>query len=353
MASTRTTPARPAAGATKGGGRGRKVTLSIVAIVVAVIVGIVGSYLLNVEQFNANVGRTAPFTGLSDRPGAGVDGAQNFLLIGSDSRDATLPGDNEKIATRGGQRSDALMLMHLNKAHDKAYIISIPRDSYVPVPPAGPWGGGRTKINAAFSYGGARHVVKTVEGFSDVRIDHVVLINFAGFQKMTDAVGGVDVIVNKTTYDPETKATFKAGVNHLNGAEALLYVRQRHGLPGGDFDRAKRQQQFLRALLARATAKGTLANPKKFNDLLNATEKAIVVDKDLNLTTAAAQFRGLRTSNLTFLTLPNLGSASRPGAGSVVIVDRAKALAMFAAVNHDAMDEWVQTNPPNDATRGN
>jgi len=348
-----TTPTRAPGGTARRGGRGKKITLWIVALLVAAIVGIVGSYLLNVQQFNANVGRTDPFSGMSDRPGGGVEGAQNFLLIGSDSRDARLPGDNEKIATQGGTRSDTLMLMHMNKAHDRAYLISIPRDSYVPVPAAGPWGGGRTKINGAFSFGGARHVVKTIEGFSDVKIDHVVLINFAGFRQMTDAVGGVDVVVNKTTYDPETKATFRAGVNHLNGAEALLYVRQRKGLPGGDFDRAKRQQQFLRALLAQATAKGTLANPKKFNDLLNATEKAIVVDEDLNMGTAAAQFRGLRTNNLTFITLPNLGSATRGGAGSVVLVDREKALAMFAAVNNDTMDEWLKTNPPNDVTKGN
>jgi len=348
VTSTRTTPV-----SAPSRRRGRKVALWVLALAVAVVVGIVASFLLQVQRFNSDVGRTDPFAGLGDRPGGGVAGAQNFLLIGSDSRDATLPGDNEKIATRGGQRSDTLMLMHVNKAHDKAYLISIPRDSYVPVPAAGPWRGGRTKINAAFAFGGARHVVKTVEGFSDVKIDHVVLINFAGFKQMTDAVGGVDVVVNKTTHDPETKATFPAGVNHLDGEQALLYVRQRKGLPGGDFDRAKRQQQFLRALLAQASAKGTLANPKKFNALLDATSKAIIVDEDLNMGRAAAQFRGLRTSNLTFLTLPNLGSASRQGAGSVVLVDRTKALALFEAVNSDTMDEWLKANPPNDVTKGN
>ncbi|MGB9378061.1 MAG: LCP family protein [Mycobacteriales bacterium] len=342
-------PPRPVA---RRGGRGKKVSLWILALVVAAIVGIVGSYLFNVQRFNANVARMDVFAGLSGRPAAGVSGAQNFLLIGSDSRDGTLPGDNSKIATQGGTRSDTLMLLHINKSHDRAYLISIPRDSYVSVPPAGPWGGGRTKINAAFSYGGARHVVKTVEGFSDVRIDHVVLINFAGFRQMTDAVGGVNVVVNKTTYDPETHATFRAGVNHLNGAEALLYVRQRHGLPGGDFDRAKRQQQFMRALVAQATATGTLANPKKFADLLSATSKAIVVDKELNMASTAAQFRALRTNNLSFITLPNLGSASR-GGSSVVLVDRTKALAMFAAINSDTMSEWLKTNPANNVTRGN
>ena len=357
MTSTRTPPAPPyrRAGTTYGrrSHRGRNIVLIVVALLLAIVAGITFSYLLEVRQFNANVGRTDPFGGLTDRPGKPVEGAQNFLLIGSDSRDNRLPGDNEKLATGGGQRSDTLILMHVNRSHDKAYLISIPRDSYVPVPPGGPWRGGRTKINAAFAFGGAKHVVRTVEGFSDVKIDHVVLINFAGFKMMTDAVGGVDVVVNRTTHDPETGATFRAGVNHLNGEQALLYVRQRKGLPGGDFDRAKRQQQFLRALLAAATAKGTLANPKKLSDFLDATAKAVVVDEDFSLGKAAVQLRGLRTDDLTFITLPNLGTASRPGAGSVVLIDRTKALAMFEAVNNDTMDEWLKTNPPNDVSRGN
>jgi len=177
------------------------------------------------------------------------------------------------------------------------------------------------------------------------------MINFAGFKKMTDAVGGVDVVVNQTVTDPETHATFQKGVNHLNGDAALLYVRQRHGLPGGDFDRVKRQQQFMRALLVTATAKGTLANPNKLSALLDATADAIVVDKDLSMGKTAVAFRGLKAGDLSFITTPNRG-ASRVDGSSVVLIDKEKAKALFDAMNSDTVDQWLKTNPGNVVTSG-
>ncbi len=357
---TRTTSA-PAS--SRGGGRRtvgrsraakiRNVFLVVLVLALATVGGMALGGFLKVRQFDQNVARTDPFAGLTNRPGAGVSGAQTFLIIGSDSRDATLPGkaDAQRIAQTGGQRSDTLMLMHVNKEHTRAYIVSIPRDSWVPVPAGGPWQGGRTKINAAFAYGGAKLVVRTVEGFTGVHIDHVVLINFTGFQKMTDAVGGVDVVVNKTTTDPETHATFHAGVNHLGGGMALYYVRQRHGLPGGDFDRVKRQQQFIRALMKKATDTGTLVNPAKLNALLDATAAAIIVDKQLSIGKTAVAFRDLRTSDISFITTPNLGTG-REGAASVVHLDKPKALALFDAMSKDTMAEWLKTNPGNNVTQG-
>jgi LCP family protein required for cell wall assembly len=330
-------------------GRAGKIVLVVVALLLAVLGGVVFQLVSAVAHFDAKVPRNDPFAGLTNRPGGGVPGAQNFLLIGSDSRDNKLPAQS---TNSGSQRSDSLILLHVNSDHNKAYMISIPRDSWVPVPPGGPWPGGRTKINAAFAYGGPRLVVQTIEGFTGVKIDHVVMINFAGFKKMTDAVGGVDVVVNKTVTDPETHATFRKGVNHLNGDAALLYVRQRHGLPGGDFDRVKRQQQFMRALLQTATAKGTLANPGKLSALLDATADAIVVDKDLSLGKTVVAFRSLRTSDLSFITYPNLGAARRNGA-SVVILDKTKAVPLFEAMNSDTLDQWLKTNPGNTVTSGN
>jgi len=329
-------------------GRVVKVILVILVLILAAAGGIAYRYVNSITSFNAKVARNDPFAGLSNRPGGGVPGAQNFLLIGSDSRDSRLPA---QATNSGGQRSDSLILFHVNANHDKAYMVSIPRDSYVYVPPGGPWQGGRTKINAAFSYGGPRLVVQTVEGFTGVKIDHVVMINFAGFKKMTDAVGGVDVVVNQAVTDPETHAHFKKGVNHLNGDQALLYVRQRHGLPGGDFDRVKRQQQFMRALLTTATAKGTLANPNKLSALLDATADAIVVDKDLSMGKTAVAFRGLRASDMSFITTPNRG-ASRVDGASVVLIDKVKAQALFDAMNSDSIDQWLKSNPGNVVTSG-
>lgn len=364
MTSTRAGTARPP-GRSAGSGRGRKPTstgtkarniiLIIVVLLLAVVAGIAFTAYGKVQQFDANVGRTDPFAGLANRPGAGVSGAQNFLLIGSDTRDNSLPSQAkaEDIARTGGQRSDTLILMHVNAAHDHAYLVSIPRDLYVSVPAGGPWQGGKTKVNAAFAYGGARLAVQTIEGFSGVKIDHVIMINFAGFKKMTDALGGVNVVVKQTVTDPETHATFRAGVNHLNGTMALYYVRQRHGLPGGDFDRVKRQQQFIRALLATATARGTLTNPVKLSNFLDATAAALVVDKNLSVGKTAVQFRGLRAKDLTFITLPHLDQEDRiPGVGLVVRSDKPKALALFEAMNKDNVNDWLKANPANTVSSG-
>lgn len=333
--------------------RGR-IALIVVLVLLAIVAGVAFTVLREVQHINANIARTDPFAGLTDRPSAGADGTENFLLVGSDSRDGSLPANSSplEVAKTGGQRSDTLILLHLNKAHDHAYLISLPRDSYVNVPAGGPWSGGRTKINAAFAYGGARLTVQTVEGFTGVRLDHVVLINFAGFQKMTDALGGVDVRIDKTVYDPRSLRTFRAGVNHLDGKAALDYVRQRYNLPRGDFDREQRQQQFLRVLLQKATDSGTLANPKKLTSFLDAASRSIIVDKQLSVSSTAVAFRGLRASKLTFVTTPNLGSENVAGAGSVVRIDHDKAVALFEAVRNDTLVDWLKTNPANNVTTG-
>jgi LCP family protein required for cell wall assembly len=334
--------------------RRRRIALVVLLLLAAVVAGIVLTVVREVRHIDANIARTDPFAGLTGRPAAGAKGTQNFLLIGSDSRDGSLPANSSplEVAKTGGQRSDTLILLHLDRAHDHAYLISIPRDSYVVVPAGGPWDGGRTKINAAFAYGGAKLTVRTVEGFTDVRIDHVVLINFAGFQKMTDALGGVDVRVDKTVYDPRSLRTFRAGVNHLDGKAALDYVRQRYNLPRGDFDREQRQQQFLLVLLKKATDTGTLANPKKLTAFLDAASRSIIVDKQLSVSKTAVAFRGLRASKLTFVTTPNVGSQNVPGAGSVVRIDRDKALALFDAVRKDTLPDWLRSNPANVVTSG-
>ncbi len=326
----------------------------VALLLIALVAGVVFTVLREVQHINANIARTDPFSGLTGRPSPGAKGAENFLLVGSDSRDGSLPANSSplEVAKTGGQRSDTLILLHLDRAHQHAYLISIPRDSYVVVPAGGPWDGGRNKINSAFAYGGAKLTVRTTEGFTGVRLDHIVLINFAGFQKMTDALGGVDVRVDRTVYDPRSLRTFRAGVNYLNGAAALDYVRQRYNLPRGDFDREQRQQQFLRVLLQKATDTGTLANPKKLTGFLDAASRSIIVDNDLSVSKTAVAFRRLRADKLTFVTTPNVGSQNVPGAGSVVRIDHDKALALFEAVRNDTMVDWLRANPANDVTSG-
>jgi LCP family protein required for cell wall assembly len=328
----------------------------VVGVFVALIALFIGGYgLYYVNSLDDKVKRDDPFAQITgDRPVKLVSGAQNILVLGSDSRDGTAynPDDQSSTtATVSGERSDAIMLMHVSADHKKAYLVSIPRDTYVFIPEYKGNGGYKAKINAAFAWGGAALTVRTVEGFTGVKIDHVAKIDFNGFQKMTDAVGGVDVTVDKTVFDPRSKRTFQAGVNHLDGKMALDYVRQRYGLPRGDFDRVQRQQIFLRALMQKATTTGTLTNPAKLKSFLDATAESVTVDKGLSVKDMALQFRKLRADDLAFVTTPNLGS-STVGGQSVVLSDKAKASALFEAVNNDKVAEWLVANPANNVTKG-
>jgi LCP family protein required for cell wall assembly len=326
-----------------------RITLLVVGLIV--VIGLVagGCGLAYLTGLDDKLHRTDAFSGLGDRPAKSVQGTQNILILGSDSR----AGDEDPAADGmgGNERSDALMVLHIPEDHSKAYLISIPRDTYVSVPLYKGHGGTKAKINAAFAWGGIPLTVKTVEKFTGVKLDHVIKINFNGFKKMTEAVGGVDVTVDKTVTDPRSKRTFKAGVNHLDGDAALDYVRQRYGLPNGDFDRQRRQQIFLRALMLKATDSGTLTNPVKLKRFLDAATESLTVDNGFSLTDSAKEFKGLRAGDITFITSPHLGSQTIDGQ-SVVVSNREKASALWTAVEKDGVATWLASNPANDTTRG-
>ncbi|MFG2165434.1 LCP family protein [Micromonospora chersina] len=317
-----------------------------VAVLVLALLGGAGAWLY-ARNLNGDLARTDPFSQITGgRPAKQVDGALNILLVGSDSRDP-----DAEVDAAGKWRADTLIVMHIPADHKHAYLVSIPRDLYVPIPEnagASCDSGSRNKINAAFAFGGLPLAVKTVECFSDVRIDHVMAIDFAGFKEVTDALGGVDLKVERTiTSIHKPYRTFTKGVNHMNGAEALDWVRQRKQFPDGDFARMRHQQEFLKALMDKAASTGTLTNPRKLNDFLKAVTAAVTVDQGFSLTDMALQFRSLRGENLTFVTSPNLGGQTIDGQ-SVVVSDREKALAMYKAIAADTMADWLKANQKTD-----
>ncbi|WP_433552017.1 LCP family protein [Micromonospora zamorensis] len=323
---------------------GRIALVAGVAVLVLALLGSVGAWLY-ARNLNNDLARTDPFAEITGgRPVKAVDGALNILLVGSDSRDPDAPVD-----TRSEWRADTVIVMHIPADHQEAYLVSIPRDLYVPIPESAGAdcdSGERAKINAAFAFGGLPLAVRTVECFTDVRIDHVMAIDFGGFKEVTDALGGVDLKVERTvTSIHKPYRTFTKGTNHMDGAEALDWIRQRKQFPDGDFARMRHQQEFLRALMDKAASSGTLANPKKLNDFLQSVTAAVTVDQGFSVTDMALQFRNLRGQNLTFVTSPNSGSETRNGE-SVVVSDREKALAMYKAMSADTMADWVKANPP-------
>jgi LCP family protein required for cell wall assembly len=319
-----------------------RVLVAATAAAILFVGGAAGLFFERQRAYDRNIQRiTGAFPDESKRPARAPGRAQNWLLVGSDrlANQATTGRDAHQPLWRyGAQRADTIMLVHLPADRDRAYLVSFPRDSWVPIQ-----GHGNAKLNAAFSFGGPPLLVATIERLTDVRVDHVAILDFDGFRSMTDALGGVDVQVTRTVWAPKQKVLWPAGNNHLDGARALDFVRQRHNLPGGDLGRIKRQQAFLKALAHQAVAKGTLANPLKLNAFLEAATRAVSVDESLTtsmLRSLALQFRSVRTGDLVFLTAPVAGTGTE-GRQSVVYLDRAEAQPLFQALREDTVERYL------------
>jgi LCP family protein required for cell wall assembly len=322
-----------------------RVLAAVGVFLLLVVVGIGGLIWQRESSYNGNIDRLHGVMPKGNRPNAGASGTDNWLLVGSDTRaDIGTTGEGGKVWKPGEQRSDTIMLLHLPADRKKAYVISFPRDSWVDIP-----GYGNQKINAAFSYGGPPLLIETVEKLTGIRIDHFGAIDFAGFKSMTDALGGVEVNIAQSVYDPARKVSWQAGRQKLDGEKALLFVRQRYNLPNGDFDRIKRQQAFLGALAKKAADGGTISNPFKLDRFLSAFTKSISVDDSVSggkLRSLALSLRGIRASDITFMTAPNKGSAQR-GKQSVVLLDQAKAKSLFEAVRTAQMSDYVKQHGGN------
>jgi LCP family protein required for cell wall assembly len=331
-------------------GRRRRILKALIIIgvaVLAVAVTLAGTVAYFAYKYDHNITRipdvfaTAPG---EHRPAPTATAAQNFILVGTDSRapsQTTGTGGNPNAVSPIGQRSDTIMVVHLSADRKSAYLISIPRDSWVPIP-----GYGHAKINAALSFGGPRLLRQTIEQLTGIRVDHYLEVDFAGFKGMTDAVGGVDITVPTDSFDSANRQSWHAGRQHMDGTKALLYVRQRYGLPGGDFDRIKHQHQFLAALLSRINRKGLLTNPISLNHLLEAVTKSVSVDSGLSATALLSLARKLRGigSGAHYSTVPVTGTG-QVGDASVVFLDPALDKTLWSAVRSDKMGSYIFPPP--------
>jgi len=319
--------------------RTRRVLAWLGVIFLVLIVALAGSAYALMNHYNGNIKRIPNvFAGVTNRPAVVAPGAMNILLAGSDSRAGTQTTGKAGTANAVspiGQRSDTMMIVHIPADRKSAYVISIPRDSWVNIP-----GHGQAKINAAFSWGGPSLMIQTVEQLTGIHIDHFAEIDFAGFQAMTDAVGGVDINVPINSYDFYRQKQWYAGMQHMNGAEALLYVRQRAGLPGGDFDRIKHQHQFLAALMSKVMSSGTLTNPIALNNLINAVTNSVSVDSGMtagDIRSLALSMRSLRKSDVHMFTAPVTGTGTSADGQSIVVLNQAQDKVLWQAVRTDKM----------------
>ena len=273
---------------------------------------------------------------------AGTEKTLNFLLVGVDTRaeEQTTGSEGDgQVFVPGRQRSDVIMIVHISADRKVASVVSLPRDSWVTIP-----GRGKNKINAAYSLGGGSLLVQTVERLTGLRMDHFAVVDFAGFKDITDAVGGIDVRIAAATGD--NRGSFPAGVNHLDGDQALVYVRQRYNLPGGDLDRVRRQQNVLKALMAKAGSLG-LSNPARALSFADSAARAVSVDDSLkngDMRSLALSLRNLRPPSVTFLTAPVTG-LGQEGRQSVVRLDTARAPELWKAVAADDVAGYVRAHP--------
>ncbi|GAA0402862.1 LCP family protein [Micromonospora gifhornensis] len=295
-----------------------------------------GLYYRSIES---GIERVEAFDGIPEesRPQAVAGDAMNIMLLGSDSRDPD---------SSSGSRTDTIILAHLPADRSSAQLISIPRDTWVSVPKSRDGRGGRdAKINAAYAWGGVPLMVQTVEKFTGVRVDHVTMVDFSGFKEIVDALGGVEITVEKGftsrhSLNPGGRREFVAGRQTMDGAAALDYARERYAFADGDFTRIKHQQQVIKAILDKAASGGTLTSPTRLNSFVRATADSVAVDESMSLLDLAMELRHLRGGNLDFFTCPTKGTG-RIGSESVVLADREKAKVLFDAVRRDSVPDIV------------
>jgi len=265
---------------------------------------------------SASINKIDAFAGLTDRPDK-ASSAVNYLIVGSDTREGLTKEELKQlrvgsVKSAAGKRSDTMLLVHISKARDKAVIVSIPRDTYALIPehknaqgkviPAK-----HSKINSAFNWGGAPLLIQVLEDMTDLKIDHYVEVNFAGFADVVDALGGIEVCTKKDINDPKSHLVLAAGVHNLNGIEALKYVRTREFDGLGDIGRMQRQQGFISSVLRKATSAGVLLNPITMVNFVNSSLSAVITDSGLkssDLITLAKQMKSLSTSKVRTLTVP-------------------------------------------------
>jgi len=325
-----------------------------------VLIVSVGGYVVT-TYFDSTIGRLhIDFGG-----GSPAVDTSNWLLVGTDSR----AGSGGRYGNAPGQRSDTTILAHL-AMDGTATLVSIPRDTYVGVPAYTDAKGNhhpaaKDKFTNAINVGGPSLLVATVEQLTGLQLDHYVSVDLAGFRQITDAVGGVSVCVKPSAFssndendagtatihvtntnDPFSGWHAGPGAVHLNGEQALAFVRQRHGLPEGDINRIQRQQQFLGSVFRSATAPGSLFNPARVTSLLLSVRNALSLDQNTSssdLEALAERLKGTAASKVVFSTLPvrelrptdpHVFSQGKllqlPNVGSVVVYDQ-KTLDAFLA----------------------
>ncbi len=300
--------------------RPKRLLAVFAALVVLVVVATVAVYFsVNSKLTRINV--LVPTSLTSD--------GTNWLIAGSDSRGGLTTAQENQLALGRditGGRSDTIMILHLPANGTRPTLVSLPRDSYVPIP-----GNGKNKLNAAYAIGGPKLLIETVQNVTGLHINHFMSIGFGGLVDVVNDVGGVRMCLKEPMKDPKAGLNLKAGCQTLNGSQALGFVRTR-AFTEGDLQREQDQRVLLRGILSKLTSAGTLINPFAVIPAANGAAAAISVDQSTGLSQLISVAFALRNPVTT--TVPFGGFAST-NAGSVVLWDTAAATQFFSDLGHD------------------
>jgi LCP family protein required for cell wall assembly len=254
-----------------------------------------------------------------------------YLLVGSDSREGLSAEERRRLGTgsTGGRRTDTIMLLHVPESGGPTALISLPRDSDVPIP-----GHGRNRLNAAFAFGGPKLLVQTIENVTGLRVDSYVEIGFGGFVKIIDGLGGIEMCLPKAIKDRKAHINLPAGCQELDGPKALGYVRARYFDPKGDLGRVERQREMVGAVAGKAVSPGTVLNPYRYFRVVTSGADALTIDEDTGPFDLLKFARGMKAvtgkgKDGVTLTVPVAS------AGNTVRWDRDKARALFKALKED------------------
>jgi LCP family protein required for cell wall assembly len=316
--------------------RRERTTLAIVGVMSGLTLLISGGAWMVTSYVSSSLGRVN--AGTSGTPSSGPI---NILVAGVDTRGGLTRRQEVRLHVGNAisTNSDTLMLVHIPANHASAQVVSLPRDSWVDIP-----GHGMNKINAAYGLGGPRLMVATVERVTGLVVNDYVEVDFLGFVKAINTLGGVNICLPYAVDDPYSGLHMSAGLHHVDGVTALKFARDRHSFALSDLARIGDQQQLLSSLFTEATRAGVIANPVRLQQLLSSVTAAVKVDRGFDVVRLAQELRGIRPADVTFTTVP-LSSISyvTPTGESAVLWDRAQAAALFRWLKTDASSTWPRT----------
>lgn len=301
----------------------KRILQIVAAVIILLVVGAVAFYF----YLNSKLVRVNALVSYSGRPAAGA--GTNWLLTGSDSRGGLTKAQEDQLALGhdvSGARSDTIMVLHVSANGTPDYLVSLPRDSYVPIP-----GHGYNKLNAAYSFGGPALLAQTVQNVTGLYISHYLGIGVGGLDGVVNDIGGVRMCIPAPMVDPKAGLNLKAGCQNLNGAQALGYVRTR-AFAQGDLQREQDQRLLLKAVLSKVTSTGTLINPFATIPAAMGAVNSVNVDSGTQLYQLLQVAFALRSPQAT--TVP-FGGFGNEAVGSVVLWDRTKATEMFNDLAND------------------